>query len=144
MPIRVKSGSSAGALLGALAIAGSPAMAQVEAPAPAAVAPSAAQPDAGMAEYFKGTLDVTLPAFPTYHVSRQFFPDHTYADVEGRKVARGAWSVENGKICTQRPNSERYCNLGVGRTIGERWQDKDPYSGNEVDFALLGGRKPLP
>ena len=110
----------------------------------AATAGSAGPDDAAMGDFFKGSLIVTLPAFKTYRVSRQFFADHTFADVEKRKIARGTWTLEGDRICTQRPTFQRYCNLGLGRKIGESWQDKDPYTGNEVDFALIAERKPLP
>jgi hypothetical protein len=103
--------------------------------------PPAAQDETGMADFFKGSLNITLPAFKKYRVTRQFAADHTYVDLERGKPVPGTWTLENGKICTQRPAAQRYCNTGLGKKIGDTWQDKDPYTGNEVDFALVAGRE---
>jgi hypothetical protein len=122
-----------------LATIGGPAMAASTTATPAAAAPA----EAGMEAFFRGTLEITLPAFSTYRLTRQFFADHTFVDAEGPMVSMGAWTVENGKICTQRLGADKYCNLGVGKTVGATWEDKDPYTGNEVDFALTAERTPL-
>ena len=111
--------------------AASPAVAQTDPPAA-----TAAQDEAGMVDFFKGALTITMPAFKKFRLTRQFAPDHTYVDLEHGKPVSGTWTLENGKICTQRPDAQRYCNLGLGKKLGEIWQDKDPYTGNEVDFAL--------
>ena len=116
--------------------ASSPVFAQSAPPA------APAQDEASMADFFEGSLIITMPAFKKFRLARQFAPDHTYVDLERGKPVSGTWTLENGKICTQRPDAQRYCNTGLGRKLGETWQDKDPYTGNEVDFALAASARP--
>ena len=100
--------------------------------------------DTGMDGFFAGTLKITVPSpeYP-YLAFRQFSADHTYVDQEGGNLFHGSWAIEGDRICTQRPGAQRYCNLGLGRKVGDSWTDKDPYTGNEVDFELTPDRKPL-
>ena len=130
-------GLTAGVCLAVALFAGSQVLAQAEAPA-ATPAPA----DAGMDAFFIGTLQIVAAA--KYHEVRQFSADHTYVDKEGRKLFHGTWAIKDGKICTSREGvTVSYCNVGVGRQIGDSWADKDPYTGNEVDFTLVAERKPL-
>ena len=72
---------------------------------------------------------------------RFFEPDHTYRDRIHGNVVSGTWAIEDERICTQVVHGSKYCNLGLGKAVGETWLDKDPYTGNEVKFTLIAGRK---
>jgi hypothetical protein len=96
-----------------------------------------AEPDP-LAGFYSNTLRIEVQ---DYRALRFFEPDHTYHDLVRGKVVKGSWTVEGDHICTQQPGTARFCNLGLGKTAGEMWLDKDPYTGNEVRFALEAGRK---
>jgi hypothetical protein len=55
---------------------------------------------------------------------------------------RGTWTIEDGKICTSAGKSlgdertAKYCNLGLGKHLGDAWRDSDPVTGNVVLFRL--------
>ena len=113
-----------------LLIDASPVTAQTEITPPS-------QPDP-LASYYGNTLRISVQ---DYRGLRFFEPDHTYHDRVGGKVFNGVWTVEGDRICTQAPNFNRFCNLGAGKTVGEKWLDRDPYTGNEVTLSLIAGRK---
>jgi len=123
---------TAGVCLAVIALAGSQGLAQ------------AGDADAGMDAFYAGTLQIEVPgAYAPYFAQRQFSADHSYVDLEDGKLFRGSWAIRDGKICTTRDGGGKtFCNLGVGHEAGEAWTDKDPYTGNEVDFTLLAARKP--
>jgi hypothetical protein len=104
---------------------------------------SAVEP--GMDAFYAGTLQIEVPnAIDPYFAQRQFSADHTYVDLEDGKLFHGAWAIKDGKICTTRDGGGKpFCNVGIGHKAGEDWTDKDPYTGNEVDFTLVAERKPL-
>jgi hypothetical protein len=115
-----------------------------------AVAPPAAHaaPDekTALADFFAGTLEIDLLA-GGWSARRWLAADHTYRETGSDGDVHGTWSIENGKICTVRdkPKNDpdriaRYCNEGVGRHVGETWNDADPVTGNIVMFALKPGR----
>ena len=104
-----------------------------------------AQPDANassqpdpLAGFYGNTLRI---AVQDYRGLRFFEPDHTYHDRVRGQVFQGSWTVEGDRICTQSPGFNRFCNLGVGKTPGEKWLDSDPYTGNKVTFTLTPGRQ---
>jgi hypothetical protein len=99
-----------------------------------------------MRDFFTGTLEIDNPA-GQWSAKRYFAPDHTYRETGSDGEVHGAWTIENGKICTaaDRPNSDparlaRYCNTGIGRRVGEKWKDADPVTDNLVLFNLKAGR----
>jgi hypothetical protein len=129
-------GLTAGACLVGALLAGSQVVAQG--------APGAAAGASGMDAFFVGTLQIEVPnTYNPYFAQRQFSPDHTYVDLEDGKLFHGTWAIKDGKICTTRDSGKTFCNLGVGHIAGDEWVDKDPYTGNEVDFTLTAVRKPL-
>ena len=107
--------------------------------------PCVAQPNANassdpdpLAGFYGNTLRIEVQ---DYRGLRFFEPDHTYHDRVRGQVFQGSWTVEGDRICTQSPGFNRFCNLGVGKTLGEKWLDRDPYTGNKVTFALTPGRQ---
>lgn len=104
-----------------------------------ACTPAAAQPQPDpMAGYYGATLTIVAKGFKQ---QRFFEPDHSFRDRSRGKVTPGTWAIEGDKICTQEAGGSRFCNLGLGKTAGESWVDHDPYTGNEVKFSLVEGRK---
>lgn len=117
-------------VVGALALTcASPCLAQSE-----SSIPTGADPLAG---YYGNTLRI---AVQDYRGLRFFEPDHTYHDRVRGQVFNGTWTIEGDRICTQSPGFNRFCNLGVGKVSGDKWIDRDPYTGNRVSFALTVGR----
>ena len=111
----------------------------------ACASPCVAQPDANassppdpLAGFYGNTLRIEVQ---DYRGLRFFEPDHTYHDRVRGQVFQGSWTVEGDRICTQSPSFNRFCNLGVGKTPGEKWLDSDPYTGNKVTFTLTPGRQ---
>jgi hypothetical protein len=118
-------------LLGAAALmCVSPCMAQSDPNVPT-------EPDP-LAGFYGNTLRIEVQ---DYRGLRFFEPDHTYHDLVRGQVFNGSWTVEGDRICTQSPGFNRFCNLGVGKAAGEKWFDHDPYTGNQVSFVLIPGRK---
>lgn len=111
---------------------------------PAAAAPPSGEAQA-MGDFFSGTLEIDVPA-GNWSAKRYFAPDHTYRETGADGEVRGAWTIENGKICTTagRPlgdeRAAKYCNVGLGKHMGETWRDDDPVTGNTVLFKLSAGR----
>jgi hypothetical protein len=110
--------------------------------------PAVAQPAdeaQSMRDFFAGTLEIDVPA-SNWSAKRYYAPDHTYRETGADGEVRGAWSIENGKICTTAgkalgdDRAAKYCNLGLGKHIGETWQDRDPVTDNAVLFRLTSGR----
>ena len=97
----------------------------------ASLAPrAAAQPvdeAQAMRDFFTGVLEIDVPA-------------------GNWSAKRGHWDIENGRICTtaNRPlgdeRAAKYCNLGLGKHIGDMWRDSDPVTDNTVLFRLSPGR----
>jgi hypothetical protein len=116
--------------------------------AAAALSAGAAEPDP-MAGYYGARLQIDLSSGGDYHGIRVFSRDHTYRDtfrdegVEGTAV--GKWTLEDGKLCTLAAGAGamKYCNLGLGKKVGDSWQDSDPYTGNPVRFSLQPGGSEL-
>ncbi len=111
----------------------------------ACASPCVAQPDANassppdpLAGFYGNTLRIEVQ---DYRGLRFFEPDHTYHDRVRGQVFQGSWTVEGDRICTQSPSFNRFCNLGAGKTPGEKWLDSDPYTGNKVTFTLTPGRQ---
>ena len=109
--------------------------------------PAAAQapPADPMADFYANKLVISVATYWT--ADRYFAPDHTYrdevTDEAGQSRASGTWTLEDGKVCitrTQPEPDQRYCNLGPGHRVGDRWTDRDPYTSNEVRFSLEPGR----
>ncbi len=96
-----------------------------------------AEPDP-LAGFYGNTLRIEVQ---DYRGFRFFEPDHTYHDLVRGNAVKGSWAVEGDRICTQSSGAARFCNLGLGKSVGETWLDKDPYTGNEVKFTLQAGRK---
>jgi hypothetical protein len=122
------------AVLGSLALTGPPASA-------------AAQVDeaAAMRDFFAGTLEIDVPA-GGWSAKRYYAPDHTYRETGADGEVRGTWTIENGKICASPAKAlgderaAKYCNLGLGKHVGEAWRDRDPVTDNVVFFRLTAGR----
>lgn len=119
-------------------------MISVLASAALAAAAAAAQPGDPMAGFYGNHLKIQLTS-GYWNGVRVFSPDHTFRDAfeaEGQKgTAKGRWTVENGKICVlgDEPGAKQFCNLGLGKKVGDQWTDHDPYTGNEVRFTLEAG-----
>jgi hypothetical protein len=99
---------------------------------------------AAMRDFFTGTLEIDLPAV-AWSTKRYFAPDHTYRETGSDGDARGTWLIEDGKVCVmpekQLPDrAPRYCSLGPGKTVGDKWSAADPVTGNLVLFDLEAGR----
>jgi|GEM_PF-5817482 len=112
----------------------------------AAAAPTAVGgDDAAMADFFKGTLEIDVPAGGPWSAKSYLSPDHTFRMVGTDGEVRGTWAVRDGKLCTTSnadPGPDKlktYCNVGVGKKLGEAWKDADPVTGNLV-FRLVPGR----
>lgn len=99
-----------------------------------------------MADFFKGTLEIDVPAGGPWSAKSYLSPDHTFRMVGSDGEVRGTWAVRDGKLCTTSdgdPGPEKlktYCNVGVGKHLGEAWRDNDPVTGNVVLFRLVPGR----
>ena len=129
------------ALIGIMMVSAAPfAAAQPSAELPAAPQSQSGTPPESdpLAGYYANTLRIEVQ---DYRGLRFFEPDHTYRDRVRGKLIKGSWSVDGGRICTQSTGAAKFCNLGLGKTAGETWLDKDPYTGNEVKFTLEAGRK---
>ncbi len=129
------------ALIGALVVSGGPLAAAQPSPEPPITPPSqsaASLQSDPLAGYYGNTLRIEVQ---DYRGLRFFEPDHTYRDRVSGKLIKGSWSIDGDRICTQSPGASKFCNLGLGRTGGETWIDKDPYTGNEVKFTLEAGRR---
>jgi len=109
---------------------------------------AAAQPTGdtqAMADFFTGTLEIDVLA-GNWSAKRYVAPDHTYREVGGDGEIKGTWAIQNGKICTTASSplgdnrAKTYCNLGLGKHIGESWPDSDPVTDNAVMFRLQAGR----
>lgn len=124
----------AAALLGSAVLAAGPA-AQAQA-ADAAL----------MADFFKGVLEIDVPAGGPWSAKSYLSPDHTFRMVGSDGEVRGTWAVKDGKLCTTSdgdPGPDKiktYCNVGPGKKLGESWKDADPVTGNLVLFRLVAGR----
>ncbi|THD77250.1 MAG: hypothetical protein E7812_14995 [Phenylobacterium sp.] len=112
------------------------------APRPAAAAPAA---EAVMQPFFGATLEIDN--LEGWHADRVLAPDHTYRQTGSDGPTSGTWAVEGGKLCTVQDKpapppdrAPRYCNLGPGHQLGDKWQDRDPVTGNAIFFALTPGR----
>ena len=95
---------------------------------------------AAMHDFFGAVLEIDVPN-GSWSAKRYYAPDHTYREVGDGGVVHGTWVIEGGKICATRadpPEDQpaRYCNLGLGKKLGEMWQDADPVTGNTVFFTL--------
>lgn len=102
--------------------------------------------EAGMEPYFANTLEIGVPA-ALWATRRYFERDHTYRDSGDGGETRGAWSVEDGKLCTVpekplQPEWNRFCNLPLGPKAGDAWVSTDPYTQNTVMLRLAPGRQP--
>ena len=98
-----------------------------------------------MRDFFTGALEIDVPA-GNWSAKRYFSPDHTYRETGADGEIKGTWAIENGKICTTAGKAladnraVKYCNTGLGKHIGETWQDADPVTDNTVLFKLSPGR----
>jgi hypothetical protein len=106
----------------------------------------AADDAALMADFFKGTLEIDVPAGGPWSARSFLSPDHTFRMVGTDGEVRGTWAVKDGKLCTTadgEPGPDKiktYCNVGPGKRLGESWKDSDPVTGNLVLFQLVPGR----
>ena len=96
--------------------------------------------DEGMAAFFGATLEIDVPG-QDWSAKRWLKPDHTYREVGTDGEMTGTWAVKDGKLCVRgaRHRDDQppvYCNQGPGKTLGERWSDPDPVTGNLVVFDL--------
>lgn len=111
-------------------------------------APTAANSDDAvlMADFFKGTLEIDVPAGGPWSAKNYLSPDHTFRMVGTDGEVRGTWAIRDGKLCTTSngdPGPDKlktYCNVGVGKHLGDKWRDNDPVTGNIVLFQLVPGR----
>ncbi|HEX2815969.1 MAG TPA: hypothetical protein VHN39_06230 [Phenylobacterium sp.] len=95
---------------------------------------------AAMHDFFGAALQIDLPG-GEWSAKRYYAPDHTYREHGSGGEVHGVWSIENGKICAAQADPPegspaRYCNVGVGKKLGETWRDTDPVTGNTVTFTL--------
>ncbi|WP_309607080.1 hypothetical protein [Phenylobacterium sp.] len=100
-----------------------------------------------MSDFFKGTLEIDVPAGGPWSAKSYLSPGHTFRSVGSDGESRGSWEVRDGKICTtadHAPTSpdriQTYCNTGPGKHMGDKWRDNDPVTGNAVFFHLAPGR----
>lgn len=91
-----------------------------------------------LAGFYGNTLRIEAKGFKDL---RFFEPDHTFRNRVKDKVLTGTWWIEGDRICVQQAAAAKFCNVGLGKTPGQAWVDHDPYTGNEVKFALVEGRK---
>ncbi|MFI4933796.1 MAG: hypothetical protein ACHP7N_04205 [Caulobacterales bacterium] len=98
-----------------------------------------------VAAFYGATLEIDMLSGWSAH--RFLAPDHTYTQTGSDGPTHGSWVVKGGKLCTiqdQPPppadRAPRYCNLGPGHKVGDRWLDNDPVTGNAVFFKLTPGR----
>jgi hypothetical protein len=111
----------------------------------AGAGPAAAQlspADAAMQPFFGA--DLQIDNLEGWHAQRYLAADHTYRQTGSDREVSGTWSVEAGKLCTVQTSpppgpdrARRYCNLGPGHKLGDKWQDRDPVTGNAIFFALV-------
>jgi hypothetical protein len=101
----------------------------------AAAQPAPADPVAG---YYGNTLKIESGGPKEL---RFFEADHTFRDRVRGNVVPGVWTIEGDRICTQHPHASKFCNLGLGKVAGDSWIDHDPYTGSELRFSLIAGRK---
>jgi hypothetical protein len=100
---------------------------------------------AAMHDFFAGTLEIDVPA-GNWSAKRYYAPDHSYRETGADGEVRGTWAIEDGKICVAPAKAlgderaAKYCNLGLGKHLGEAWRDNDPVTGNLVLFRLTAGR----
>jgi hypothetical protein len=100
---------------------------------------------AAMHDFFGAALEISVPwqtAGGTSVITRYYAADHTFHETNEEGEAHGSWTIEDGKICATRVNpprgqAARYCNIGLGKKLGEQWQDSDPVTGNPVFFQLM-------
>ena len=100
--------------------------------------------DEGMGDFFKATLEIDVIA-SGWSEKAYLAPDHTFHAVSSDGQVHGTWEVRDGKLCTTAPPAasdrlQTYCNVGVGKRIGDAWRDTDPVTGNAVFFRLVAGR----
>jgi hypothetical protein len=113
--------------------------------APHAVHAAQSDEAAQMAAFFKSTLEIRTAA-GDWSAERYMEADHTYRERGSDGELRGAWRIENGKICTTpgKPlgddRAATYCNIGLGKKVGDAWNDQDPVTGATVMFKLKPGR----
>lgn len=110
-------------------------------PPAAAESPKA---DEVMAPFFGA--DLQIDNFEGWHADRHLAADHTYTQTGSDGEVTGTWSVEGGKLCTVQKTppppadrASRYCNLGPGHEVGDKWRDTDPVTGNPIFFYLAPG-----
>ena len=125
--------------LGALA-----ASAALLAPPAFAQAAPAADDAAAMRTLFANTLEIDLPAVP-WSTKRYFAPDHTYRETGNDGDVRGTWLIEGDQVCVVpekrlADRAPRYCSLGPGKAVGDKWSAADPVTGNLVLFNVAAGR----
>src|SRR5262249_44729678 len=114
--------------------------------AAAARAEPAAPPQdeaARMADFFGNTW--TIDVNGQWFGKRWLEPDHTYTEQTDDGAAKGTWSLDGDRICTERQppargKLKRYCNLGAGHHVGEMWDDQDPQTHNPIRSGLVPGR----
>jgi hypothetical protein len=99
---------------------------------------------AQMHDFFGATLEIDVPN-GAWSAKRYYAPDHTYRETGDGGDVHGIWSIEDGKICATQANAPpgrpaRYCNVGLGKKLGDMWKDADPVTGNLVLFSLKPGR----
>jgi len=113
-----------------------------------AAAPAAhAAPDEAvvLADFFTGTLEIDVLA-AGWSTKRYLAADHTYSETGSDGPVRGAWTLQDGKVCTtaDRPLGDdrlkTYCTAAVGKHAGDVWRAEDPVTGNTVMFRLSPGR----
>ena len=106
---------------------------------------SAADDAAAMRAFFANTLEIDVPAGDW---SAKYFlaANHTYRETGDDGDARGpGWSktARSARPPTsggRRPRKPRYCSLGPGKVVGDKWSAPDPVTGNTVFFTLKAGR----
>ena len=97
-----------------------------------------------MREFFGATLEIDLPAVG-WSAKRYFAPHHTYRETGNDGDAHGTWLIDGGQVCVvpdqHLPDrAARYCSLGPGKKVGDKWSGADPVTGNTVLFSLKPGR----
>jgi hypothetical protein len=114
--------------------------------AAAAILAGAAAPvaEAAMQPYFGAELQIDN--LEGYHTRLHLAPDHTYTETGSDGPVAGTWALEDGKLCiaqkTPPPPPDRlprYCNVGAGHKVGDKWRSTDPVTGNPIFFYLAPG-----